>query len=94
VIAVGIYLTVEKVQFISWTMGTELVGASCYLIMSAASVIFLVSFIGCFGSLFKKRNILLVVRTSLRLPLLYFLNNNNNNNNNHNNNNALISILP
>ena len=65
VIAVGIYLTVEKVQFISWTMGTELVGASCYLIMAAASVIFLVSFIGCFGSLFKKRNILLVVRRSI-----------------------------
>ena len=68
-IAVGIYLTVEKVQFISWTMGTELVGASCYLIMSAASFIFLISFIGCFGSLFKKRNILLVVRSLLDFRL-------------------------
>lgn len=62
VIAVGIYLTVEKVQFVSWTMGTELVAASCYLITSAASVIFLISFLGCFGSLFKNRTILLIVR--------------------------------
>jgi len=65
VIAVGIYLTVEKVQFVSWTLGTELVAASCYLIISAASVIFLISFIGCFGTLFKNRTILLVVRTYL-----------------------------
>lgn len=73
VIAIGIYLTVEKVQFISWTMGTELVGASCYLIMSAASVIFLVSFIGCFGSLFKKRNILLVYVVVLALVFVVSL---------------------
>ena len=64
VIAVGIYLTVDKVQFVSWMMGTELVAASCYLIISAASIIFLISFIGCFGTLFKNRTILLVVRTS------------------------------
>jgi len=50
-------------------MGTELVGASCYLIMSAASFIFLISFIGCFGSLFKKRNILLIVRSLLDFHL-------------------------
>jgi len=62
VIAVGIYLTVEKVQFVSWTMGTELVAASCYLVLAAASIIFLISFLGCFGSLFKNRTILLIVR--------------------------------
>jgi len=61
VIAVGIYLTVEKVQFISWMMGTELIAASCYLIMTAAAVIFIISFVGCFGTLFKNRCLLLVV---------------------------------
>ena len=67
VIAVGIYLTVEKVQFVSYTLGTELIGASCYLIISAASIIFLISFIGCFATLFKNRTILLVVCTHLQV---------------------------
>lgn len=73
VIAVGIYLTVEKVQFVSYTLGTEIIGASCYLIISAASIIFLISFIGCFATLFKNRTILLVYVVVLSLVFVVAL---------------------
>lgn len=73
VIAVGIYLTVDKVQFVSWMMGTELVAASCYLIISAASIIFLISFIGCFGTVFKNKGMLLIYIVVLALVFVVAL---------------------
>lgn len=60
VIALGIFLVVERIHFVPYVYGTQLMAASCYLIISAGVILFLISFIGCFGSLYENRVLLLI----------------------------------
>jgi hypothetical protein len=67
IIIVGIYLIVEQIQFIPSVYGTQLPATSCYLIISAGCILFLLSFIGCFGSLFENKTLLLLYAIVLAL---------------------------
>jgi hypothetical protein len=60
IVAVGIYLIVEKIYFVEWVYGTQLAAASCYLIIAAGCIMFIISFIGCFGTLFENKRLLLI----------------------------------
>lgn len=67
VIAVGIYLIIDQIQFTSWVLGTDILPAACYLIIAAGCIMFLISFLGCFGTIFQNRSILLVYCVTLSL---------------------------
>lgn len=71
VIALGIYIITEKIHFMPYVYGTQLMAASCYLIISAGCVLFLISFIGCFGSINDNRRLLLIY--SIILSLVFVL---------------------
>jgi len=60
VIVVGVYLLVERIFFLQWVYGTQLPAVTCYLIITAGVFMFLVSFVGCFGTLFQYRRVLLI----------------------------------
>lgn len=60
VIAVGIYLVVERIHFVPYVYGTQLMAASCYLIITAGVILFLISFIGCSGAVYENRSLLII----------------------------------
>lgn len=70
VVAVGIYLIIDKVYFVQWVYGTQIIAAACYLIISAGVILFLVSFAGCFGTIFESRILLLFYCVVLSLVFI------------------------
>jgi len=70
VIGLGIYLVVDKVNLVSGVFGSPLIAPASYLIIAAGCIVFIISFIGCFGSLFESRSVLILYSTALGLVLL------------------------
>jgi hypothetical protein len=70
VIAIGIYLLISKIQFTNWILGTQIMAASCGLIIAAGSIMFLISFVGCFGTLFENQTLILAYCVVLALVFL------------------------
>lgn len=59
IIGLEIYLIIDKVTLISTIFGISQIEPSAYLIMVAGCLVFLFSFIGCFGALANSRRVLL-----------------------------------
>lgn len=70
VIGLGIYVVVDKVHFVTGVFGMTMAAPASYLIIASGCVIFVISFIGCFGALFESRPLIAIYSTSLSVVLV------------------------
>jgi hypothetical protein len=70
VIGLGIYVVVDKVNFVTALFGTTLVAPASYMIIAAGCIVFVISFVGCFGALFESRMLLIIYSSALGLVFL------------------------
>jgi len=57
----GVFLSVDQLSFVSEVFVTPLLRISSGLIAASGTVVFLISFIGCFGTFLRNQSALLVV---------------------------------
>lgn len=71
IIIVGTYLVAERLQFIGPVYGTQLLAVAGYMSISSGCILFLITFIGCFGALFYNKRLLLIY--AVIVGLVFFL---------------------
>lgn len=70
-IAVGIFLISSKMQYAGVVYGSQILSVSCYLIIAMACLLFLLSFVGCFGAIIENKKLLLVY--AIILSIIFML---------------------
>lgn len=59
---IGVFLSVDQLSFVPEVFMTSLLSISSGLIAAAGAVVFLISFIGCFGAFLRNQHAMLAVR--------------------------------
>ena len=59
--SIGVFLSVDQLSFVPEVFVTSLLSISGGLIAAAGALVFLISFIGCFGAFLRNQNAMLVV---------------------------------